>query len=87
MLVIIYFLEFGRTSGIFSIYFGNFFVYQELEYLLNSSYLTDSNIVFTLKMESVSKNTIFGLKMIVKSGLEKMFLKFLYAECPKSQVQ
>ena len=30
-------------------------------------------------MESVSKNTIFGLKMIVKSGLEKIFLKFLHA--------
>ena len=30
-------------------------------------------------MESVSKNAIFGLKMIVKSGLEKIFLKFLYA--------
>ena len=30
-------------------------------------------------MESVSKNTIFGLKMILKSGLEKIFLKFLHA--------
>ena len=38
---------------------------------LNTSYLTESSIVFTLKMESVSKNTIFGLKML--------FLKFLYA--------
>ena len=38
---------------------------------LNTSYLTDSYIVFTLKMESVSKNTIFGLKMMVKRGLEK----------------
>ena len=44
------------------------------------SYLTDSYIVFTLKMESVSKNTIFDLKMLVKSGLEKIFLKFLHAE-------
>ena len=43
------------------------------------SYLTDSYIVFTLKMESVSKNTIFGLKMMVKSGLGKIFLKFLHA--------
>ena len=47
---------------------------------INTSYLTDSYIVFTLKMESVSKNTIFGLKMMVKSGLEKIFLKFLHAE-------
>ena len=46
---------------------------------LNTSYLTDSYIGFTLKMESVSKNTIFGLKMMVKSGLEKLFLKFLHA--------
>ena len=30
-------------------------------------------------MESVSKNAIFGLKMMVKSGLEKIFLKFLHA--------
>ena len=28
-----------------------------------------------LKMESVSKNTIFGQKMIVKSGLEQFILK------------
>jgi hypothetical protein len=30
-------------------------------------------------MESVSNNTIFGLKMMVKSGLEKVFLKFFHA--------
>ena len=46
---------------------------------LNTSYLTDSYIVFTLKMESVSKNAILGLKMIVKSGLEKFILKSLHA--------
>ena len=34
------------------------------------SSLTDSNIGFTLKMESVSKNAIFVLKMKVKRGLE-----------------
>ena len=28
---------------------------------------------FTLKMESVSKHTIFGLKLMVKSGLEIIF--------------
>ena len=39
-------------------------------YCLLLSYLTDSYIIFTLKMQSVSKNTIFGLKMMVKSGLE-----------------
>ena len=41
------------------------------------SYSTDSYITFTLKMESVTKNTIFGLKMRVKSGLEKFILKSL----------
>ena len=45
----------------------------------NTSYLTESYIVFTLKMESVSRNTIFDVKMMVKSGLEKVFLKFLHA--------
>ena len=48
-------------------------------FFLNTFYLTDSYIVFTLIMESVSKNTIFGLKMMVKNGLEKIFLKFLHA--------
>ena len=48
--------------------------------VLNTSYLTDSYIGFTLKMESVSKNTIFGLKMMVKSGLEKFILKSLHAQ-------
>ena len=42
--------------------------------------MTDSYIGLTFKMESVSKNTIFGLKMMVKSGLETIFLKFLHAE-------
>jgi len=39
---------------------------------------TDSYIVFTLKMESVLKNTIFRLKMTVKSGLEKFNSKSLH---------
>ena len=47
--------------------------------VINTSYLTDSYMVFTLKMESVSKNTIFGLKRMVKSGLEKFILKSLHA--------
>ena len=45
----------------------------------NTSYLTDSYIGFTLNMESVSKNIIFGLKMMVKSGLEKSISKSLHA--------
>ena len=41
--------------------------------LLNTYYLTNSYIVFTLKMESVSKKTFFDLKMMVISGLEFFF--------------
>ena len=49
------------------------------KYRLNTSYLTDSYIGFNLKMEYVSKYSIFGLKMMVKSGLEKFILKSLHA--------
>ena len=35
---------------------------------------------FYHKMESVFKIKILGLKMMVKSGLEKMFLEFLHEE-------
>ena len=44
------------------------------------SYLTGLDIFFTFKLEFVSKITIFGLKMMVKSGLEKIFLKLLHVE-------
>ena len=47
---------------------------------LNKTYLTDSYIFFTFKIESESRNTILGLEMIVKSRLEKIFLKFLHVE-------
>ena len=46
--------------------------------LFNTSYLTDSYIVFTLKMESIFKNTIFSLKFMVKSD-QKFILKSLHA--------
>ena len=50
-------------------------------FLLNASYLPDSYIVFTLKIEYVSKIAIFGLKMMEKSSLDFFFcLKFLYVE-------
>merc|ERR1719148_219834 len=35
--------------------------------------------MFALKMESQTRNTIFGLEMMVRGGLEKIFFKFLYA--------
>jgi hypothetical protein len=41
--------------------------------------MTNSTLVCPVKIEYVTKNNIFGLKMMVKSGLEKIFLKFLYA--------
>ena len=44
------------------------------------SYLTDSYIVFTLKMKSASKITIFGLKVMVKSGLQTILLEQKF--CP-----
>ena len=40
---------------------------------LNTQYFCYSTIVFMVKMESVSKITIFGRKMIVKSALEFFF--------------
>jgi hypothetical protein len=42
--------------------------------------MRNPDIVYVLKMEYVSKINIFGLKMMVKSGLEKIFLKFLHAQ-------
>ena len=60
----------------------NMYTYYVCHFLsaLNTSYLTDLYIVFTLKMESVPKNTIFGLKMMLKSGVEKFILKSLHVE-------
>ena len=46
----------------------------------NGELCTDSYFVYMLKMEYVTKINIFGLKMIVKSGLEKIFLKPLHAQ-------
>jgi hypothetical protein len=72
------FIVFGWVTGSHD---QDFFLEIEIILIstLSTSYLTDSYIIFTLKMESVSKNTFFGLKMMVKSGLEKIFLKFLHA--------
>ena len=44
--------------------------------------MRNPDMVYILKMEYVSKIIIFGLKMMVKSGLEKIFLKFLHAQGP-----
>ena len=37
-------------------------------------------MVYVLKMEYVSKINVLGLNMMVKSGVEKIFLKFLHAQ-------
>ena len=42
--------------------------------------MINPDMVYVLKMEYVSKINIVGLKMMVKSGLEKIFLKFLHGE-------
>ena len=42
--------------------------------------MRNPDMVYVLEMEYVSKINIFGLKIMVKSGLEKIFLKFLHAE-------
>ena len=47
---------------------------------INTSYFTDSYIVFTLRVESVYKVTIFAKKNTEKICLEVIFLKFFHAE-------
>ena len=47
---------------------------------LNTQYMTNSFLIYPVKMEYVSKLNIFGLKMMVTSGLEKLILKFLHAQ-------
>ena len=40
---------------------------------LNTQYMGNPDMPYVLKMEYVSKINNFGLKMMVKSGLEKYF--------------
>ena len=49
-------------------------------YPLNTQYKRNSNFVYVLEMEYVHKINVFDLKMMVKSGLEKMILKFLHVQ-------
>ena len=44
-----------------------------------TQYMINSTLVCPAKIEYVAKNNIFGLNLKVKSGLEKIFLKFLNA--------
>ena len=52
-------------------YLGN---YQQI----NTQYMANPTIVSRVKMEYGWNFSISGLKMMVKSGLEKIFLKFLH---------
>ena len=47
--------------------------------LFNTQYMTNLTIVYPVKMEYGWNLGISGLKMMVKRGLEKIFLKFLHA--------
>ena len=42
--------------------------------------MTNPTIVYPVKMEYGWNFSISGLKMMVKSGLEKIFLKFLHVQ-------
>ena len=42
--------------------------------------MRNPDMLYVLKMEYIPKINIVGLKMMVKSGLEKIFLKFLQAQ-------
>jgi hypothetical protein len=68
-----------KNEGCFQTWTGNCSCLIVYVSATNTSFLTDSCIVFTLKMKSVSKNTFLGQKMILKSGLEKVILKSLHA--------
>ena len=48
--------------------------------VLNTQCITNSILVCLVKIEYVTKNNIFGLKMMMKSGLEKIILKFLHTQ-------
>ena len=42
--------------------------------------MRNSNFLYVLEMEYVHKINTFGLKMMVKSGLENFILKILHAQ-------
>ena len=51
----------------------------EQNYLNLYAYMTNPTIVSPVKLEYGWNFSISGLKMMVNSGLEKIFLKFLHA--------
>jgi hypothetical protein len=50
-------------------------------FLKQNSYMRNPDMFYVFKMEYyVSKINVFGLKMMVKNGLEKIFFKFLHSQ-------
>ena len=60
---------------------GFFLCAHHVRYLvmINRLYTTNSTLLSPVKMEYGSNFSISGLKMMMNSGLGKIFLKFLYA--------
>ena len=48
--------------------------------LTHNIHMRNPNMVYVLKMEYVSKISIFDLKIMVKSGIKKIFLKLLHVQ-------
>ena len=59
---------------------------QNYSRFFNTQYMTNTTIVSPVKMEYGWNFSISGLKMMVKSGLEKIFFKFLHALAHFDQV-
>jgi hypothetical protein len=76
----------GQIKKIKTLYYIKWCIITNLQdnvpfyFLFDVYYATDSCFVYVLKMEYVPEINIFGLKMMVKSGLEKIFLKSLHAQ-------
>ena len=63
----------------FEITFSNG-TYGSINRIINTQYVTNPTIVYPVKMEYGWNFSISGLKMMVKSGLQKIFLKFLHSQ-------
>ena len=53
---------------------------KEFYSIVNTQFMTNLTIVYMVKMEYGWNFSISGLKMMVKSGPEEIFLKFLHAK-------
>ena len=66
----------GRAAGALCVEMG---FYADISWKsrcnINTQYMRNPDMVYVLKIEYVCKINIFGLKMMVKSGLEKLLTK------------